>query len=164
MIVGKTSYTIGNLLRTIEINLLSPIETTFVSGKADLKLKRVIHAVAIDEINGRVKPIFHVRNFHTTKNYPTIEGNVERAMRYYHAPQSAINFMLDCLTNKIKIMAKKSSNKVKLVGYIKPWGGAQGEISEVAWSTFDSPEEARKEGVSKVQCHQWCKFEIKLIF
>ena len=97
MIVGKTSYMIGNLLRTIEINLLSPIETTFISGKADLKLRRVIHAVVIDKINGRVNPIFHVRNFRTTKNYPTTEDNIKRAMRYYNAPQSAISFMLDCL-------------------------------------------------------------------
>ena len=107
MIIGKTSYMIGNLLRTIEINLLSPIETTFISGKADLKLRRVIHAVVIDKINGRVNPIFHVRNFRTTKNYPTIEGNVERAMRYYHAPQSAINFMLDCFDKQNKDYGKE---------------------------------------------------------
>ena len=161
MVVGETSYEIGNLHRSIEIKLFCPKET-----KLRLSNPHIIRAVVTDKTNGSVIPpkIFDIRHFRNTKNYPTIEGNVERAMRYYHAPQSAINFMLDCLTNKIKIMAKKSSNKVKLVGYIKPWGGAQGEISEVAWSTFDSPEEARKEGVSKVQCHQWCKFEIKLIF
>jgi hypothetical protein len=61
-------------------------------------------------------------------------------------------------------MAKKSRNKVQLIGYIKPWGGAQGEISASTWLTFDTPEEARKEGVSKVQSHQWCKFEVKPIF
>jgi hypothetical protein len=54
--------------------------------------------------------------------------------------------------------------KVKLIGYIKPAGGAQGEITTCAWSICDSPETARKRGVSKVQSHQWCKFEIKDVF
>jgi len=60
-------------------------------------------------------------------------------------------------------MAKKSSEKVQLVGYVKPRYGAPGEIVAYAWLTFDTPEEAREKGVSKVQTHQWCKFEVKPI-
>jgi hypothetical protein len=57
-------------------------------------------------------------------------------------------------------MAKKS-NKVLLIGYIKPWGGAQGEISAVFHTTCNSADEAREIAVPKIQSHHWCKFEIK---
>lgn len=60
-------------------------------------------------------------------------------------------------------MAKKSSNKVQLIGYIKPWGGAQGEITTYFQTTCDSAEDARKIAVPKIQSHQWCKFEVKPI-
>jgi hypothetical protein len=54
--------------------------------------------------------------------------------------------------------------RIFVIGYVKPAGGAQGEITTCAWSICDSPETARKRGVSKVQSHQWCKFEIKDVF
>lgn len=60
-------------------------------------------------------------------------------------------------------MAKKKSNKVQLIGYIKPIYGVQGEITAIFWTTCDSAEEARKIAVPKVQSHQWCKFEVKPI-
>jgi hypothetical protein len=53
--------------------------------------------------------------------------------------------------------------KVQLIGYVKPWYGVRGEIGAYSWSAFDTPEEAREKGVSKVQSHHWCKFEVKPI-
>ena len=65
------TYRIGKLQRTLTI-------TSFTYG---------VYAVCQDKTDGCVLSRFDVRNFRKTKNYPTIDDNIKRALRYYKAPK-----------------------------------------------------------------------------
>lgn len=77
MEIGNTSYVIGELVRTIRINVLD----------------WGVYAVVRDKTKNSQNFRYLERNFKKTKNYPTIEDNIERAMKYYRSPQSSIDFI-----------------------------------------------------------------------
>ena len=80
MEIGNTSYVIGELVRTIRINVLD----------------WGVYAVVRDKTKNSQNARYGERNFRKTKNYPTIEDNIERAMKYYRSPQSSIDFIKKC--------------------------------------------------------------------
>ena len=113
------------------------------------------------QLIGYIKPLGAAQGEISAKAWLTLDTLEEARQEGVSKVQSRrwCKFEVD----PILFMPKKSSNKVQLIGYIKPWYGVQGEITAYTWLTFDTPEEARKKGVPKVQSHQWCKFEVKPI-
>jgi hypothetical protein len=80
MDIGNTSYRLCGLVRTIRIQAHDWGVRVCVSDKSD----------------GSEYSKFASRNFFNTKNYPTIEDNIKRGMKYYRAPEKEINYMLTC--------------------------------------------------------------------
>lgn len=78
MVIGRTCYRVGDLLRTMSVEV-------YVWG---------VRIVVRDRQNGRKNSIFETRSFTATKRYPTIEENIKRGMKYYRAPENEIGVML----------------------------------------------------------------------
>lgn len=70
----KTSYRINAMVRTLIVR---------VYGWG-------IQVIVLDKTDGASKSILSTRYFSITKCFPTIESNIQRGMRYFHAPKSAI--------------------------------------------------------------------------
>jgi len=79
MELGNTSYRILALVRTIDMDI-------YGWG---------VQVKVTDRTDGYEKPVFQTRNFSTTKNYPTIEDNIVRGMKYFRAPKKEINYMVN---------------------------------------------------------------------
>lgn len=70
----KTTFKIGKLTRTLNI----------------LAYEWGVRVISEDKSKNFNKSYFDARNFKLTKNYPTIEKNIKRGMRYFKAPQEII--------------------------------------------------------------------------
>jgi len=74
MKIIETSYRINSMVRTL---------MALVYGWG-------VQVIALDKTDGAINSKLSTRNFSNTKCFPTIESNIQRGMRYFHAPKSAI--------------------------------------------------------------------------
>ena len=74
MKIIETSYRINTMVRTLKVRVY----------------RWGVQVIALDKTDDAIKSILSTRNFSKTKCFPTIESNIQRGMRYFHAPKSAI--------------------------------------------------------------------------
>jgi len=74
MKIIETSYRINIMVRTLKVRVY----------------RWGVQVIAFDKTDGVGKSIISTRNFSTTKCFPTIESNIQRGMRYFHAPKKEI--------------------------------------------------------------------------
>ena len=70
-----TTFKIGELTRTLNVHVFS----------------WGVQVVIEDKTPHWINRHFDARNFHLTKNYPTIESNIKRGMSYFKAPKDNVD-------------------------------------------------------------------------
>ena len=84
MKIIETSYRINSMVRTLMV---------LVYGWG-------VQAIALDKTDGAIKSRLSTRNFSKTKCFPTIESNIQRGMRYFHAPKKEVEKAFAIYSNR----------------------------------------------------------------
>lgn len=78
MEIAHVHFTINDLSRTIRIK-------AYDWG---------VNAVIEDKRIGQTRGKFYQRNFKLTASYPTIESNIQRALKHFNSPEEAMPYIL----------------------------------------------------------------------
>ena len=84
MKIIKTSYRINAMVRTLIVRVWG----------------RGVKVIVLDKTDGASTNIFSTRYFSITKCFPTIESNIQRGMRYFHAPKKEIEKAFAIYSNR----------------------------------------------------------------